>query len=213
MQLEEFVASTPQFKKIQAGLHDGGRQLVTGVGGSAKTALLATIQQNSTTPQVIVCDSLFHMQSLAADLENLLPETTVYQFPVEESLAMEIATSSPDFRLQRVQAMNALLNGQPAVIVTATGGLRRPLVAPEIFSDAQLEIKIGAEIDPQQTAQKLMMMGYQRQKMVMAPGDFAVRGSIIDIYALNTKHPVRIDLFDTEVDSLRYFEANSQRSI
>ncbi len=193
MQLEEFVASTPQFKKIQAGLQDGGRQLVTGVGGSVKTALLATIQQNSTTPQVVVCDSLFHMQSLAADLENLLPETAVYQFPVEESLAMEIATSSPDFRLQRVQAMNALLNGQSAVIVTATGGLRRP--------------------DPQQTAQKLMMMGYQRQKMVMAPGDFAVRGSIIDIYALNTKYPVRIDLFDTEVDSLRYFEANSQRSI
>ena len=213
MQLEEFVASTPQFKKIQAGLHDGGRQLVTGVGGSAKTALLATIQQNSKTPQVVVCDSLFHMQSLTADLENLLPETAVYQFPVEESLSMEIATSSPDFRLQRVQAMNALLNGQSAVIVTATCGLRRPLVAPEVFSDARLEIKIGGEIDPQQTAQKLMMMGYQRQKMVMAPGDFAVRGSIIDIYALNTKYPVRIDLFDTEVDSLRYFEANSQRSV
>ena len=93
MQLEEFVASTPQFKQIQAGLHDGGRQLVTGVGGSAKTALLATIQQNSKTPQVVVCDSLFHMQSLAADLENLLPETAVYQFTVEESLAMEISTS------------------------------------------------------------------------------------------------------------------------
>ena len=56
-------------------------------------------------------------------------------------------------------------------------------------------------------------MGYQYQKMVLRPGDFAIRGSIIDIYALNTDNPIRIDLFDTEVDSLRYFDASTQRSI
>ncbi|WP_251548081.1 transcription-repair coupling factor [Limosilactobacillus caecicola] len=213
MQIEDLVAQTPQFSKITEQLTAQHRQLVTGVSGSGKTTLLATLQHHLTAPQLVVTDSLFHMQELADDLENLLPETAVYQFPVEESLAMEIATSSPNYRLQRVQALNALLTGQTAVIVTATAGLRRPLPSPQVFENAQLKIKVGGEVDLEDTVKKLAVMGYQRQKMVMAPGDFAVRGSIIDIYALNTTAPVRIDLFDTEVDSIRYFEANSQRSI
>ena len=213
MQIEDLVAQTPQFRKVCEGLQTGQRQLVTGVSGSSKTTLLATLEQHLERPQLVVVDSLFHMQELAADLENLLPDGQIFQFPVEESLAMEIATSSPNFRLQRVQALNALLNHQPSIIITATGGLRRPLVSPAVFQDACLQFKVGSEVDLTKTVQKLTTMGYQRQKMVMAPGDFAVRGSILDIYALNTDNPVRVDLFDTEIDSLRYFEANSQRSI
>lgn len=213
MQITDLIAKTPQFQKVYQGVKPGEHQLLTGVSGSAKTALLATLQNNLKHPQIVVTDNLFHMQDLASDLENLLPASQVFQFPVEESLAMEIATNSPNYRLQRVQAMNALLNDQAAIIVTATGGLRRPLVAPTVFKDARLQFKVGGEVNLESTIQRLTMMGYHREKMVMAPGDFAVRGSIIDIYALNTDNPVRIDLFDTEVDSLRYFEANSQRSI
>src|SRR5699024_10192918 len=81
------------------------------------------------------------------------------------------------------------------------------------FQAAQLSLTVGAELDLTTTATQLAKMGYVRQKMVAAPGDFAIRGSILDIYALNTPYPVRVDLFDTEIDSLRYFEADSQRSL
>lgn len=213
MEIEDLVAKTPQFQTIQKAIQNGQRQLVTGVSGSAKTALLATLQRGLQEPQIVVTDSLFHMQELAADLENILDPNSVYQFPVEESLAMEMATSSPNYRLQRVQALDALLNKQPVIVVTATGGLRRPLVTPQIFQQAQLALQVGTDLDLTATEKKLTTMGYRRQKMVMAPGDFAVRGSILDIYALNTDYPVRVDLFDTEIDSLRFFDANSQRSV
>lgn len=213
MNITELVEQAPQFKKIRPLIQKNNRQLVTGISGSAKTAFLASLQTSGVGPQIVVVDNLFHMQELADDLTNILPEKDIYQFPVEESLAMEIATSSPNYRLQRVQALHALLVDKSAVVVTATGGLRRPLVDPQIFKRAELNIKVGTEIDLEDTIRKLSVMGYQREKMVMAPGDFAVRGSIIDIYSLNTENPVRIDLFDTEVDSLRYFDANTQRSI
>lgn len=87
------------------------------------------------------------------------------------------------------------------------------MVSPDYFAQTALKIKTGGEVDPEKVRQQLSSMGYQLQKMVLRPGDFAVRGSIIDIYALNTDNPVRIDLFDTEVDSLRYFDASTQRSI
>lgn len=213
MRLTALLKDTPLFKKIMTAAAPGKKELVTGLSGSAQTLFLATALETLQHPILLVVDSLEHMQELAHDLENLLDSDQVFQFPVEESVAMELATSSPNFRLQRVQALNALQTDQPAVIVTATAGLRRKLIAPKDFAKAQLTLKVGSELDPQKVAVKLSSMGYRRAKLVGAPGDFAIRGSIVDIYALNTNHPVRIDLFDTEIDSLRFFDANSQRSL
>lgn len=213
MKLTELAKQQPAFSKIKEVIDSGQRQLITGVSGSAKTLLLAALQGELSHPQLVVCDSLYHMQELVADLENLLGEDQVFAFPVEEVLATEVATASPDYRLQRVQALNTLLADQAAVVVTDAAGLRRRLPKPGDFQAATLTVEVGGELDPTTVGTQLMAMGYQRQKMVLKPGDFAMRGSIVDIYALNTAHPVRIDLFDTEVDSLRYFDAESQRSV
>lgn len=189
------------------------RQLITGISGSARTLLLAGVREKFDHPLLVVTDSLTHMQDLAADLENLLPAGTVFQFPVEEVLAAEVATSSPNYRLQRVQALSALTSERPVIVVASAAGMRRNIVSPDFFTKATLKLTVGAEFDPQVARQQLAAMGYQAQKMVLRPGDFAIRGSIIDIYALNTDDPVRIDLFDTEIDSLRYFDASTQKSI
>ena len=201
MILTDFCTRTKDFKQILTAIQKHERQLVTGISGSVRTLLLAALQDKLNQPQLVITDSLYHAQELATDLENLLPEEQVFQFPVEEVLAAEVATSSPNYRLQ------------PAIIVASTAGLRRNIVAPEVFKQASMHLETGGEVDPEKAAAQLNSMGYQRQKMVLRPGDFAVRGSIIDIYALNTDDPVRIDLFDTEIDSLRYFDASTQRSI
>ncbi len=198
MELTDFCTRTKEFKQVLTAIQKHQRQLITGISGSARTLLLMALQKNLDQPQLVITDSLFHMQELAADLENLLPEEKIYQFPVEEVLAAEVATSSPNYRLQRVQALNALINNKSAIVIASTAGLRRNIVAPELFKQAELSLKVGGEIDPEKAADQLSSMGYQRQKMVLRPGDFAVRGSIIDIYSLNTDDPVRVDLFDTE---------------
>lgn len=213
MKLTEQVKKQPAFQKIEKVVGQGKRQLITGVSGSAKTVLLAALKDELTHPQLVVCDSLFHMQELVSDLENILSEDQVFAFPVEEVLATEVATSSPDYRLQRVQALNALLSDQPVVVVTSAAGLRRRLPSLSVFRAATLTIEVGGGVNPTEIGDQLMAMGYQRQEKVLKPGDFAIRGSIVDIYALNIDNPVRIDLFDTEVDSLRYFDAESQCSI
>ncbi|WP_295746350.1 transcription-repair coupling factor [uncultured Limosilactobacillus sp.] len=213
MDLTELLGKSSEFQQIDAAIKPGKRQLVTGVAGSGMTLLLAALFGRHRHCQLVVVDSLFHMEDLAVDLTNLLPEERVYQFPVEEDLPTEIATSSPNYRAQRVLALNALLYDEHAIVITTAAGMRRNLVDPAAFSQGTLTIKAGGEVDPQKISAQLLAMGYTRQKMVLRPGDFAIRGSIIDIYALNTDNPVRIDLFDTEVDSLRYFDASSQRSI
>ncbi|WP_191980192.1 transcription-repair coupling factor [Limosilactobacillus pontis] len=213
VQLADFIEKTPAFKKIISQLKPTTRQLITGISGSARALLLAALQDKRSHPLLVVTDNMAHMQELADDLGGLVDADRVLQFPVEEVLAAEVATSSPNYRLQRVQSLAALAKQDNAIVVTTTAGLRRNVVSPQFFTQATLTVKAGGELDPQQARDQLSAMGYQLQKMVLRPGDFAIRGSIIDVYALNTTDPVRIDLFDTEVDSLRYFDASTQRSI
>lgn len=213
MQLIDIVKRLKEFDGIVQTAEEKKKQLVTGLSGSARTLLIAALHSEIKHPLLLVTDSLEHMNALSSDLTSLLPETAVYTFPVEEMIAAEVATSSPNYRLARVQALDALSKDRPCVVVTATAGLRRRLPDPKDFAGAQLSVKVGGDIDPTKLNELLSAMGYTHQKMVLRPGDYAIRGSIIDVYALNTDAPVRIDLFDTEVDSLRYFDVSTQRSI
>lgn len=98
-------------------------------------------------------------------------------------------------------------------MVVPVAGLRKYLPTKETWQNAQLHWEIGTEVEPEILAQRLVLMGYERQSMVGKPGEFSIRGSIVDVYPLNAEYPVRVELFDVEIDSIRYFEADTQRSL
>lgn len=83
----------------------------------------------------------------------------------------------------------------------------------ELWKSHQLSISVGGTFELNENLPHLHSMGYERVSMVSAPGEFSVRGGIIDIYPLTEEHPIRIELFDTEVDSIRTFSLEDQRSI
>lgn len=213
MEFDQLLTQLPQYQELVNNLTNKSRQLITGINGSATTLLLATTLQNEQRSMVVVVDSLFHAEQLASDLTNILDEDQVALFPVEEMPAAELATSSPDFRAQRVRALNQLQGTSPVVVVTAVSGIRRLLPTTEQFRTATLNLKVGTEIELADLKLKLHQMGYSPEKMVAAPGEFSIRGSIVDVYPLNSEYPVRIDFFDTEVDSMRIFDSADQRSI
>ncbi len=212
MKIMDLFGQIPEYHKWQEKL-TSGHHLLTGLNGSAKTVMLAELFLEKRKTQVVVTDDLYHAQQVADDLGSLLGDDSVFLFPVDEMMAEEISTSSPDFKSQRVLALNALIDPQPAIIVTSTAGLTRFLPTPEVWKQSQFELKVGNDIDLEEIARLLTTMGYARQKMVERPGDFAIRGSILDIYSLNEEYPLRCDLFDTEIDSLRLFDSTDQRSI
>lgn len=213
MQFDQILSKSPQFTQIESNLKPKSRQLVTGIGGSARTLLIDNLLKASGKPIVVIVDTLFHADQLTGDLSNLLADDQVFEFPVEEMGAAELATSSPEYKAQRVLALNQLISGEPAVIVTSVSGLKRLLPAPEQFKSAKLTIDMDSDYDLEALKLKLHQMGYAFQKLVAAPGDFSIHGSILDIFPLNNQDPVRIDFFDTEVDSMRTFDVGNQRSI
>lgn len=190
-----------------------GRHLLTGLSGSAKTLFLAEEFKASDGPMIVVCDDLYHAQQLASDLENLLSKDEVKLFQVEETLAAELATSSPEFRAERIEVLYALANGKKRLVVTSLSGIRRPLAPAKLWQSQVLKLEVGSEYNFSELGEKLVQMGYTKQKQVERPGDMAVRGSIIDIFPLTAKDPIRADFFDDELDALKIFSVTDQRSL
>nr|SFZ87413.1 Transcription-repair coupling factor [Loigolactobacillus rennini] len=213
MDLTELFLKAPKLKKWLANIEPHSRQLVTGLQDSAQALLLNAVVRAKKQPVLVVTNSLFNASQLVEDLSNLLPDTQVQLFPVDEVMAAQVAVSSPEYRSQRVQALSFLMQQQLGIVVASIAGIRQLLPQPQLWQQSAITVKPGAELDPLALRQQLIGMGYTREQLVGRPGEFAMRGDIIDVYPLNAANPVRIELFDTEVDSLRYFEASSQRSI
>lgn len=189
------------------------RRLVTGLNGSAESLYVAGLVQQAQQPVLFVVDNGFHASQFVDDLTHLLSADQAFYYPVEEVIAAQGATSSPESRNLRIQALNFLLSQQTGVVVTTTAGLIYELTSRQKFQDAVMTIKQDGELDIKQLPSQLVMMGYERQKLVGKPGEFAIRGDIIDIFPLAAEDPLRIELFGDEVDSLRRFDLATQRSI
>ncbi len=187
-------------------------QMVSGLSGSARTLLLASIYELTKRPQIVVTNNLFQAQKLYDDLVSLIGEEFVYLYPVNELISSEIAIASPEMRGQRIEVLNFWSQANTGIVITPIAGLRRLLPPQEIWQQCQLSFKVGGEIEVEQTLKKLVQAGFQRSEMVSTPGQFSLRGGIIDIYPLTEEMPLRIELFDTEVDSIRFFDVDTQRS-
>ena len=98
-------------------------------------------------------------------------------------------------------------------IVTTFDGLMNPMPSPDQFISAVRKVAVGDVIDLEQFTRHLAELGYEKNYQVQTSGEFSVRGGIIDIFPLTEELPVRIELWDDEVDSIRSFDAESQRSI
>ncbi|MGM0214665.1 transcription-repair coupling factor [Enterococcus sp. AZ109] len=212
MNLVEIINQTPLVKQWHKNLEQQAkRQLLVGLAGSAKALIMAGAYEEYQRQIIVVVPNLYYSNQLTEELRQITED--VHLFPVDEVLSAEMAFSSPEARAERVETLTALSQGKKGIYVVPAAALRKYLPAPKTWQKNQLYWKIGSEIDLQKLAQKLVLMGYERQSMVGKPGEFSMRGSIVDIYPLTTAYPIRVELFDVEVDSIRYFEADTQRSV
>ncbi|TFJ46124.1 transcription-repair coupling factor [Carnobacterium divergens] len=211
--IKQLLATTPDIANLLESIGQNTVQLVTGLSGSARTLVISTVLEQKKKPIVIVAHNLFHASQLIEDFSGFVPEDQLHLFPVDEMIQAEMSVSSPEYRAERVATLDFLLSGKKGIIIIPLSGVRKLLPPKEIWKTARFKMKQGGELDPTHLAEQLVNMGYTREHLVGKPGEFSIRGGIVDIYPLTEEHPIRVDLFDTEIDSLRYFEADTQRSI
>ncbi|WP_163583002.1 transcription-repair coupling factor [Gracilibacillus saliphilus] len=195
---------------VESGLKE---QLVSGLSGSARSMFTTLIQEATHKKTLIVTHQLTQAQQLYEDMLEFSQEKNVYLYPVNELLASELAVASPELLSQRITALINWLNTDNAILIAPVAALKRMLPPMEYWQTYQLHFELEQIIDIDQTLGYLVEMGYLRQDMASSPGEFSLRGGILDIYPITEEQPLRIELFDDEIDSIRYYDAESQRSL
>ncbi|MFS0594685.1 transcription-repair coupling factor [Cytobacillus horneckiae] len=210
--LKRIFTQQDEVMSVLSGIDEGLKeQMIAGLTGSARTLFLASVYAQSKRPMLVATHNLLQAQKLYDDMIHLTGEEEVFLYPANELIAAELSIASPELKSQRIEALNHWSNHRSGIMIVPMAGLRKILPPSDLWRNTQLLVKIGDDLTEDQL-KKFVKMGYTRVDMVSSPGEFSVRGGIIDIYPLTEMNPIRIELFDTEVDSIRYFSLEDQRS-
>lgn len=144
---------------------------------------------------------------------DLLGKENVSFFPGEEFVSSEIVASSNMFRLARMHTISKILKGIPQVIVTNYDGAIKNVMSKEKLLAAIIEICTGDIYNKEKLVNDLAIRGYKKQPVTETQGTFSVRGEVIDIFPVNEDEPIRINYFDDEVETIKYFNVETQMSV
>lgn len=210
--LMQRIGAVPEVRELCAHLQRSSVHLaVSGLSGSARHLFYGSLQALQ-MPLFIAAHSMQAAEAIRADLVELLGEQSVRFFPERELSHSDLVAFSPELTALRLSTLSALRAGQVGVVVTTIRGLRQEILSPEAFSGSLMHIALGQTLPLNEVALRLVTLGYERVDLVEARGQFSIRGGLFDVYPM-TGMPVRVELFDVEVDSIRFFDAETQRSL
>ena len=136
----------------------------------------------------------------------------IYILPPEDEGVASYEAKSNDTLLERMRVLKAVTSGENCIVIAPLMAAIRKLPPKEIFTENIIELETGEDVDIPELQKKLSLMGYERAPMIEARGEYSIRGGIIDIFTPEGRLPYRIELFDTEIDSIRSFDVDTQRS-
>ena len=140
-------------------------------------------------------------------------DNDVLLFPVDESYRIEALAASPELLGQRLDTLYRLTTDKPKLVITHVQAIVRYLPDQQIFKENCLDLKVGMQIDIYDLQKYLLKAGYQSAIRVDQPFYFSKRGGVIDVFSIQYETPVRIEFFDDEIDNIRFYNQNSQRTI
>ncbi len=197
---------------------------LTGLVGAQESFVIAAIVNGQGSKPTAIGCHLFVANSKEEaayrqnDLEGLLPDQAVYLFPDSFKRPAFFDDLSPTQMLQRSEVISKMTTPMPpqggrgGVIVTYPEALFEKVVKPEVLNKSRIEVKKGEKLDAEFVIQVLVEYGFERADFVFEPGQFSIRGGIIDLFSFGNELPYRIELFDDEVDTIRTFDPTTQLS-
>lgn len=185
-----------------------------GLIGSQIVFLVAAARSALSQPFLLIASDKEEAAYWQNDITTLLEREALF-FPDSYRRPMGFDKLDRTNVLQRTETVSKLVEhpSAPHVVVTYPEALFEKIVAPINLQEAAIEIKTGTELDVPFLIDILVEYGFKRVDFVYEPGQFSVRGGIIDIYSYGNEHPYRVELFDVEVESIRTFDPTSQRSM
>lgn len=185
---------------------------IYGISESGKSYIINGIFEENDNSMVVVTHSDVDAKNLYEDLSFYT--TDVFYFPVREVVFYNVDAISGDLRWARSKVIKEILqNERKKIIVTSIDALTSLYTPKEYYLRYSMIIKTGDDIDLKEISKSLLQCGYERVEVVEGKGEFSFRGGILDVFPPTSAYPYRVELFGDEVDSIRTFNTESQRSI
>ena len=180
--------------------------------GSARSLAVSQAIRQHPGSVCVVTGSALAADTLERELGFFAPEQRPRRFCDYETLPYDAYSPPQELLAERLSALYRLTTGSREILIVNAQALLTRLPPSDFVTSRSVILKVGDRLDAQALRERLVNQGYLRVEQVLDPGDFAVRGSLIDVYPTGSEYPVRIDLFDDEIENLRIFDAHTQLS-
>jgi transcription-repair coupling factor (superfamily II helicase) len=191
----------------------GGRTDWPKLPGGAQALALSELARELGAPLVVVAARPMDAQRLLDELRWFAPALRSFQLPDWETLPYDQFSPHADLVSERLETLYALMRGELDVLVVPASTALYRLAPREYLAAHTFFIKQGAKLDVEGLRLQLTVAGYSAVTQVVAPGEYSVRGGLVDLYPTGSALPYRIDLFDDEVESIRTFDVDTQRTV
>jgi transcription-repair coupling factor (superfamily II helicase) len=210
--LADLLSRQSGFAEVVGSLQSGHAATLDGVWGSSCALAAAALAAKAPSSLVVVCPQIDEIDELVDDLELFSP-LTAERFPARESLPTERVVHDEVFG-DRVRVLKLLEGADaPKLLVTSIQSLLQPVPNRQSLARQTRSLRAGAEMSIDELARWLAEQRFHNTSAVELPGEFSVRGGIVDIFAPDWYDPVRVEFFGDQIESLRRFEVSSQRSL
>src|SRR5437588_12697990 len=211
------VEKLPAFARVASHLKEGtGRIRVSGLTPTSKALLLVLFQRSAGRPLIFVVNDNRAVEDFVPVLRGFCELTaacdpdSVIALPARDVLPFQNLSPHPELQEERATALWKIATGKASIVVSpiaATAILQRPA---EYYSDLARVLRRGESFELEALLAHLNTVGYSSADVVEMPGEYAVRGGILDVYSPEAERPVRVEFFGDEVESIRRFDPTSQ---
>ena len=214
--MDSLAKVLPKMKKFNDYINDVKKAnfpiTLSGLSDSGKAHFIYATRFYTEKPVVVVTYNELQLKKIKEDM-NFFSDEKVLTFPKKEVVYYDIDTMNKDTTMDRLNIYTKLYNNESCVILTTIEALMQRTISKNLLFSNALQLEVGMSLLMEELTSKLVALGYERTDMVEGRGNFCVRGGIVDVFPLTTLNPIRIEFWGDEIDSIRVFDVESQRTI
>ena len=209
-QLLNLLKTIPEYTALLGALAEDKNAAVTGIGQINRSHLIAGLMRHQAAPLVLICQDDMAARRLQEELKGFLG-TTAPILPGRDLTLYDAAVVSRSWEQKRLRQLHDLLTGKTRIQIFSWESLSLRTMPLQVLRSASFTLEVGQEYPVEELSRRLTAAGYSRCGMVEGPGQFALRGGIIDIFSPGEDLPIRAEFFGDELDTMGYFDPTTQR--
>ncbi len=207
------LLQNPSILKLQKSFTEKGQVLAYGMGTAQKHAVTAACWAEKQEPLVILTHDHANLEGWREDLQSLLPDAELLELPELDVMDIEATAKSVERSARRMDILGRLMRKKPLILLAEASAAIQKGMSRADFERMSIRLELGGICPRDELMEQLVQLGYENAPEVERIGQFSTRGGILDVFPVNSMHPVRIEFFDDEVDSIRSFDLDSMRSM